>query len=274
MVNVVSDLVPVTSGVPQGSLLGPYLFNCYISDLQPLSTQNSFVKYADDNTAIIPLYASPTTHHVELEVDNIRKWASSNKLNINTEKSHALAVMKRQHPPPNTLSLPLVQELKILGVTFNSRLSWETHIKNIVSRASSRLYALRILKPLVSPQNLITIYYSTVRSLLEYCSDLFIGLPGTLASSIDRLQRRAHYITCGTDCTCANFPELRARRLDHGTQLFRKALRDYEHPLHRLLPEPLPSARRLRQPHCATTRRLQSFIPYMTLHANSNNLCI
>ena len=72
-------------------------------------------------------------------------------------------------------SINFVSEIKLLGVIFSSDLKWDSHVDFIIRIATRRLYALRILSNIISKDNLILIFHSLVRSVLEYCSVVFVG---------------------------------------------------------------------------------------------------
>ena len=64
-------------------------------------------------------------------------------------------------------------DLRILGVTFNKKLSWSTHIANISRLANTRLHARRLLRTTLNPVDLRALYCATVRSILEYASPVY-----------------------------------------------------------------------------------------------------
>ena len=83
----------ITSGVPQGSILGPYLFNIFVSDLSTVSDRSQIVKFADDTTILIPISKNCVKEDCNLigsEINNVILWATKNIMSINTNKSKIL----------------------------------------------------------------------------------------------------------------------------------------------------------------------------------------
>ena len=128
---VVSDYLPVLSGVPQGSVLGPLLFLVYINDLMDLnlSEGSSLVLYADD----ILLYRP-----VASVADNIHDWTGCNFMTFNKKKCKLMHISHIRSPvlptTPITLNgtvLETVNTFKYLGLLISSDLSWIPHIQNI-----------------------------------------------------------------------------------------------------------------------------------------------
>ena len=93
----------------------------------------------------------------------------------------------------NNQPLEAVNTFKLLGVNLTSDLKWTTHIRHISSKASKRLYALRILKRNgVQPSDLRTVYCSFIRPVLEYaCLVWHTSLPKFLTDELEHIQRRA-----------------------------------------------------------------------------------
>ena len=85
-----------------------------------------------------------------------------------------------------------VPSYKLLGVYISSDLKWNQHVEYITKRANKRLYALRILKKSGLSQNdLLQIYCSLIRSILEYASPVWASIPDSLSDVIESIQKRA-----------------------------------------------------------------------------------
>jgi hypothetical protein len=264
--NSLSNIVNVTSGVPQGSIIGPCLFNVVISDLK-LSTYSTslLMKFADDTTHLSQLTKGSENKHILAEHILITQWSETTELKLNAAKSKTLNIITSSTVSGTQLpGIPVVNELKLLGITLSSDASWNHHIDNIVSLSSRRLYALRVIKPFVDHATLIHMYSSTVRSLLEYCSPLFVGINEQQSTKLNKLQRRAHAIICGQNCVSECLPSLDVRRKCAAKKLVLLALQE-NHVLHNLLPRISKSHRngvRFLNDACKTNRRLNSCIPF------------
>ncbi|KAI8504744.1 hypothetical protein Bbelb_178620 [Branchiostoma belcheri] len=174
--------------------------------------------------------------------------------------------------PPLSLGgepVPVTNVAKGLGFIFDDKLSWREHVKSTVSKASSRLHYLRLLtKQGMSVEDLIQVYLSLIRPVLEYGHVLLVGCSEDLAASMERVQRRAlRIISRGGRRSVPDLPSLKERREAAAVTLFKAMLRP-DHPLHDLAPVQRHSAtgRSLRNshdftiPHARTKRLQQSFL--------------
>jgi len=145
--NDLSDYKTINASVIQGSAMGPVAYIINASDLQPLTDGNYLLKYADDTYLIVPACNSHTTRN---ELENISRWANTNNLKLNLNKSKEIIFRKRntniENLPPQTPNVTRVNTINILGVTFDDLLNFQNHIDMIISGCMQNLYAIKILK--------------------------------------------------------------------------------------------------------------------------------
>ena len=136
-----SKLVNVVSGVPQGSVFGPLLFLLHTSELFSI-LENKLIGYADDSTlmAVVPSPGARVTVAESLNRDLVRvnAWCDLWVMKLNASKTKTMIVSRSRtmHPqsPPLTIDGTVVKEsanLDILGVTFDSKLSFEKHLRSV-----------------------------------------------------------------------------------------------------------------------------------------------
>ena len=133
-------------GVPQGSVLGPVLFNIFINDIFHLVNDTEVCNYADDTT----LYVGDKNLRTvlsKLEKDTLllSEWFSDNFMKLNEEKSHLLIFGAKNDGMTLNIGASQISESeskKLLGVTLDSKLNFNVHINQLCVKASSKLYAL------------------------------------------------------------------------------------------------------------------------------------
>ncbi|XP_019625504.1 PREDICTED: uncharacterized protein LOC109470861 [Branchiostoma belcheri] len=267
----------LTSGVPQGGVLSPYLFLLFMSSREVVHSDTIDVGYADDvslSRSVSLKNAGSDTTMTE-EASQLDTWADRNEMLLNGKKSQAMLIcFSRNIPvlPPLSLGgepVPVTNVAKGLGFIFDDKLSWREHVRSTVSKASSRLHYLRLLtKQGMSVEDLIQVYLSLIRPVLEYGHVLLVGCSEDLAASMERVQRRAlRIISRGGRRSVPDLPSLKERREAAAVTLFKAMLRP-DHPLHDLAPVQRHSAtgRSLRNshditiPHARTKRLQQSFL--------------
>ena len=225
-----TNSMAVTSGVPQGSILAPYLFASVMGTLQAAVSTTKIIKYADDVTLLISF-----TNHADLEMvvktetQNMKTWCESHGLVINENKTKTLLFTKA---PCSSLtpSLPNIEpHLSTLGITFEASLKWNVHVASIAKKASRRIYALtcKSLKriPLVTKADLRQVYCNYILSVIEYNSPLMVGMSSKNDSKLDYIRKRCHRIICGLDCRCSDFTSISERRKVRAMKYFDRLIR-------------------------------------------------
>ena len=182
--NHFSNYAAVSSGVPQGSVLGPILFIFYIDDISEGMHRNSVPKlYADDLKAYISSNDDKDCKFFKETLLKISNWSDKWQLHISCEKSKWLSISNKNGPHGNHLSdnvfelagvnLPQTNEVLDLGVIFNSRLNFSDHISSIVTKAKQRLFLLNKIFISKNPHIMILAFKTYVIPLLEYCSQVW-----------------------------------------------------------------------------------------------------
>ena len=190
----------ITKGVPQGSILGPLLFNLMVNDM--LSMHVTANSYADDTL----IYSISTTQPDAIsgavsDFNRINDWYVSNGLSLCAHKTNCLVISNRkvdyaQQVPIAGSVIPIRSNVKVLGVLIDSKLEFKDHIKAVTNKVSSQLYALRRARKYLDSDQTKLIYTSIIRPKLEYCSSLFFKT--TLANSnlLESSQNRAIRVIC------------------------------------------------------------------------------
>ena len=199
VVNAYSSWKEIFHGIPQGSILGPFIFNIFLCDLFYFLEGVAVVSYADDTT---PYTANKTNDLVIKEIERFSevlfKWFDFNYMKINSGKSHIL-FSGNDNVSANIDNHTIISENKneLLGIILGSKLSFEDHINNLCKKASQKLNALAVIAPYMCLEKMKTVMKAYVASQFGYCPLVWMFHSKSLNNKINSLQERALRITYG-----------------------------------------------------------------------------
>lgn len=192
----VSRKIKVTSGVPQGSHLGPLWFILFIDDVVDCFSHCEVLIYADDIKIFKTIHSLSDVTDFQSDLDRFTNWCSSNMMVLNYRKCKSMTFVRTKCciPSDYLLSGHAVQRVISfldLGVLFSPNLSFDQHINKCISKASSMLgFIIRFSKEFQDPYTLKTLYVSFVRSHLEYASVIWSPYYQNSSDRIESIQKK------------------------------------------------------------------------------------
>ena len=205
-----SSYANVTTGVPQGSILGPLLFIIYMNDVVKITNKFHSILYADDTSLIEPIGTfniniefdcDAVSDAINKELNEITDWLALNKLSLNSKKTKMMIFHHRQKNISNLIPklyingsrIERVNEFNFLGTMLDEHLSWKSHTQKIASKIAIAIGNINRLKKFLPRDILKTIYNALIQPHLNFS----ILLWGQNIKRITKLQKWAvRAITC------------------------------------------------------------------------------
>lgn len=188
-----SDWIDVTSGVPQGTVLGPLLFLVYVNDL-PDAVQCPLRMFADDTKLFARVTTDREVSELQTDIDALAAWSRTWLMPFNDEKCKVLhigpATLSAQYTIGDTL-LSCTEVEKDLGVLIDSELKFKQHAAAAVAKATQLLAVIRRSFALLDERTLPILYKSLVRPHLEFGNLVWGPFNRTDQKKLERVQRRA-----------------------------------------------------------------------------------
>ena len=186
---------PVTSGVPQGSVLGPLLFLLYINDL-PQDIQSQVRLFADDTAVYLTVTSLEDANTLQTDLDTLQKWERTWDMEFNPGKCQVLHVTRSMQPLQSNYTLhgqvlESVDSAKYLGINISEDLVWNDHIQEITGKANRTLgFVKRNVKTRNEAVKKLA-YKTLVRPQVEYASSVWSPHTDKNIKKIEMIQRRA-----------------------------------------------------------------------------------
>ena len=195
-----SDIMHISTGVPQGSVLGPLFFLLYINDIVKCLTHAKATLFADDTSLLV--------HHkdikilkqqAELDLKNVYDWLVANKLSLSWEKTNFIIF----HTHKKKVLVEQVRELKVydysikrvncvkyLGMHIDDQLKWDQHVNNLCITLTKNFHIFYSLREILNPNLKRQLYFSMVYSRIIYGIVIYGACRSSLLKKIQVLQNK------------------------------------------------------------------------------------
>lgn len=185
----------VTSGIPQGSVLGPLLFVVYINDL-PKELKSVAKLFADDTKLYCRSDIDSASENLQQDLDKLNEWSQNWLLRFHPDKCCVLKLGKENNHEyymgsETRVKLKETTKEKDLGVIVDNQLSFKDHINSCTAKANRIVGLIRRTFDFLSERTFVLLFKSMVRPLLEYGNSVWNPSLKSLMNEVENVQRRA-----------------------------------------------------------------------------------
>ena len=194
---VFSDWFVAHSGVPQGSVLAPLLFAFAIDNLEPKYDNSMLIKFADD-ICLLHFIRNSNEDNLQDQLNHISNWCCSNGLSLNASKTKVLNFQTKSSlsfhnilDPMTQTTIEALHSIKLLGIVIDDRLTWNEHIKHVLSKVRKRVYFLHALKQAKAHSSILShVYCAIIRSVMTYSFPAWCNISITRFKTLIQFEKR------------------------------------------------------------------------------------
>ena len=225
-----SEWAAVTSGIPQGSVLGPILFVIYINDMPEMVASTVYL-FADDTKIYRRIQNDQDRHKLQEDLNNLQDWSDKWLLKFHPDKCKTMTISTTSKPRfqytltqqqvalPKTTALAHSNEEKDIGITIDSYLTFEKHMTQKVNKANQIIGLIRRTFDYLDWKSFKQLYKALVRPHVEYGNAVWQPHKKKDIKMIENVQRRATRMLPGMKDVAYGD---RLRKLNLPTLLYRR----------------------------------------------------
>jgi hypothetical protein len=206
-----SDTMPLKAGVPQGSILGPLLFDLYINDMN-LITENEMIHYADDTVIILHCKEEEITQTLNDIFSKLKEWLSTNFMFLNYSKTKLMLFNSKNLQNfsyyYNSIKIELVDHYKYLGYIIDDKLKHKEHILHLQNKISPYIAIFFNLSKRINYETKLLLYNSFILNNIFYAIEIYGGASKTCIKPLIKKIKRINKILFKKNFTYNDFMKL------------------------------------------------------------------
>ena len=185
----------VNNGVPQGSVLGPLLFNIFLNDLFLLMNRSEICNYADDTTIYVcDSKIGCVIDGLEQDTAQLATWYPENYMKLNVDKCHLMIFGEKSKKMKIHFGEAVIDESDeetLLGITLDTKLSFKSHVQSLCRKASQKLHALSRISIFMDSKKIKLVMNTLILSHFSYCPLIWMFHDRKIENKINKIQERA-----------------------------------------------------------------------------------